>query len=367
MSQSKIKGMMIENPDKPRSASNQRPKRKSVTPQKSQRPPPTAQETANANYFSHKRNDRSVEAVKTLSINLKARSRSLSHDEAKPLLENAPKTTSHKKNSSTEKKIDEIYKLAKEDVQKRIASIDKRLNENDSGYSATTTKASPKGASPRASTKMKKSQTQVTQMQMPQVSLLERAERGNSLERPEQPKGSDRIDKPLQVFDLLNKQPPLHLEPKKSDSNRRKPEENPMKELKNLIQKANVQPKSGDVTPTKQATKKTASFISESAEKDKTGIKTNVIKIERNPSPYSKDKSANGSMTTVSGSNSKRSQTAAQGQDTSPRFLNERRLEYEYKSNSKLITPKKVPTPGVTRFSDLESIIQEKNSYSRIQ
>ena len=92
-------------------------KRMSLTPQKAPRQPVESPE---------KKNSREV---KILKAEISRRSRSLSPVEMKPA--DTSKMAATKQNLIDGKKmIDEMFKLAREDVQKRIASIDKRLIEN---------------------------------------------------------------------------------------------------------------------------------------------------------------------------------------------------------------------------------------------
>jgi len=110
--QSKVVDLKTGKVVKKRASSNQRPQRTSVTPQK------LGQAAAKS-----KRN----EQPKSLSVDLKIRSRSLSNDDPKPIEQFLRNFSNNRPPAAKTQMIDEIYKQAKEDVQKRIANIERKL------------------------------------------------------------------------------------------------------------------------------------------------------------------------------------------------------------------------------------------------
>jgi len=201
-----------------------------------------------------------------VNVNLKLRSRSLSYEDIQPPLESTGlRSATNKtiqifekkdKTEKNDKKIDEIYQLAREDVQKRIASIDKRLDEN--------IKQKPN------ETKEPLHSVRKNSVEKPETKEIIMNEVNKVLEGP-QKQGQQASDQQKEKQDT-----------KRSDSGRKKQDENAMRELKMLINKGI--PMKIDMQPTK-LTPKNISYNA-GLEKEKVSFKTNLSKIERTSSSH---------------------------------------------------------------------------------
>lgn len=274
MSRQRITNLCIENvdktPEKQKSPKTPPPKRTSLTPQRSAN---AVIDLTNKKDTSgiplHFKSLKEIVKTLTLSVELNRRSRSLSPNEMKPEPVN---------NSGTPKRviingkkmIDEMFKLAKEDVHKRIASIDKRLIESGNYDSSRSSRIE---LEPSDNNRTKTSETQ-SKRNSPVVSEGIKA----SPKTPEK-KNNKAADK-SQFFEEATKNPEREI--LQAESDRLKVNETPKKDAK-LARK----PKAVTPPPTKQLPFKTTptNVKVDTPEKDKSPVKSNSLKPEKNPTP----------------------------------------------------------------------------------
>ena len=257
----KITNLYIENIDKStekqKSPKGSTPKRISLTPQK----------VSKQHVESPEKKD--GQGVKTVNVEISRRSRSLSPAEIRP-------SEAHKKVVTKQilidgkKMIDEMFKLAKEDVQKRIASIDKRLIESGNYDSNISSRAEYEPAD----NKLKSVETS------PNKSSDAIIEGLKSIPQTPEKKSNKMKEKSPITEEVKTVSENERARP---DSDGPKLEETPKKESKFIkIPKAMTPPPSNvkQMPPKIPAT----NLILETPEKDRTVIKLNSVKLDRTPS-----------------------------------------------------------------------------------
>ena len=262
------------------------------------------------------------------------RSRSLSHDEIKPVEVLSKASPVKKNNESPNEKtmIDEIYKLAKEDVQKRIASIEKKLIEN--GH-YDMSKNTPRDNSVRSA--------RSARSQSPNVQLLSK-----SSEKEKQTTNKRNEEKLIQrtgspkVFEISKPDQQY----KRTELPKKKTEESPLKDVKIIPNKTATPSRSNYGSPQNYTSNKNLSFNIGSSEKETKPItRPSNTRIERENS-LRKEKVGNESI-------NKRSQQVVQDPESifisdycllmilAPKSYTSKRSENNKTLNVKIISPKR--------------------------
>ncbi len=143
-----------------------------------------------------------------MSVDLKLRSRSLSNDDPKPIEQFLKSYSSNRPTADKTQMIDEIYKQAKEEVQKRIANIERKLFENESAdlqkssssKNSATIKSEPTSAKIKSEPKILTVSSPQSQNQTPIPGSQRKISAEASLESSKKPSSRPRSPETMDAY-----------------------------------------------------------------------------------------------------------------------------------------------------------------------